>query len=295
VKAWQRYPFGEGNESNGGDEYATYPIDRSTGHYYAWNRFYSATWGRFSSPDPYVMSGGLTNPQGWNRYSYVANDPVNYYDPEGLFARCPIGTHSAGYVCVIDDTIGVEYEPTKASDSFTDPIRNGVAFNPKIVRLDKDKLVAGVEELLSREDCANFVATALQRGFLDVNQVPSADQLGEYERSVYNSLGKDLLLVALNTAIFQEGGAAPTQRVGTETFTTVATVKYSSEKPSIVIFYDPFFDKNTTEQYQTTLHEGVHLIWNISDDNIARALGIAGKTGVVASAAWHKRLTDKCK
>jgi hypothetical protein len=24
------------------------------------------------------MSGGLTNPQGWNRYSYVANDPVNF-------------------------------------------------------------------------------------------------------------------------------------------------------------------------------------------------------------------------
>ena len=90
VKAWQRYPFGEGNESNTYDEYATYPVDRSTGHYYAWNRFYSATWGRFSSPDPYVMSGGLTHPQGWNRYSYVANDPVNYYDPHGLWQVSPI-------------------------------------------------------------------------------------------------------------------------------------------------------------------------------------------------------------
>ncbi|MFZ5899237.1 MAG: peptidoglycan DD-metalloendopeptidase family protein, partial [Bacillota bacterium] len=89
VKAWQRYPFGEGNESSTNDEYATYPIDRSTGHYYAWNRFYSATWGRFSSPNPYVMSSGLTNPQGWNRYSYVGNDPVNYNDPEGLFALRP--------------------------------------------------------------------------------------------------------------------------------------------------------------------------------------------------------------
>jgi hypothetical protein len=32
------------------------------------------------------MSGGLTHPQGWNRYSYVANDPVNYYDPLGLYS-----------------------------------------------------------------------------------------------------------------------------------------------------------------------------------------------------------------
>jgi hypothetical protein len=30
------------------------------------------------------MSGGLTNPQGWNRYSYVANDPVNFTDSTGL-------------------------------------------------------------------------------------------------------------------------------------------------------------------------------------------------------------------
>jgi len=81
----RRYPFGDGNESYANGEYATYRKDTASAHYYAWHRYYSATWGRFSSPDPYVMSGGLTNPQGWNRYSYVANDPVNFYDPTGLF------------------------------------------------------------------------------------------------------------------------------------------------------------------------------------------------------------------
>jgi RHS repeat-associated protein len=85
----RRYPFGDGNESFANDEYATYRKDTPSAHYYAWNRYYSATWGRFSSPDPYVMSGGLTNPQGWNRYSYVANDPVNFHDPAGLQAQAP--------------------------------------------------------------------------------------------------------------------------------------------------------------------------------------------------------------
>jgi RHS repeat-associated protein len=85
----RRYPFGDGNESYAYDEYATYRRDHASAHYYAWNRYYSATWGRFSSPDPYVMSGGLTNPQGWNRYSYVANDPVNFHDPDGLWAQPP--------------------------------------------------------------------------------------------------------------------------------------------------------------------------------------------------------------
>ena len=88
VRAARRYPFGEGNNADN-DEFATYRKDTTAQHYYAWHRFYSATWGRFSSPDPYVLSGGLTNPQGWNRYSYVANDPVNYFDPEGLFALRP--------------------------------------------------------------------------------------------------------------------------------------------------------------------------------------------------------------
>ena len=35
------------------------------------------------------MSGGLGNPQGWNRYSYVENDPVNYGDPMGLQRQGP--------------------------------------------------------------------------------------------------------------------------------------------------------------------------------------------------------------
>jgi RHS repeat-associated protein len=79
----RRYPFGEGNNADN-DEFATYRKDTTAQHYYAWHRFYSTTWGRFSSPDPYVLSGGLTNPQGWNRYSYVENDPVNFTDASGL-------------------------------------------------------------------------------------------------------------------------------------------------------------------------------------------------------------------
>jgi uncharacterized protein RhaS with RHS repeats len=44
------------------------------------------------------MSGGLTHPQGWNRYNYVANDPVNYYDPEGLYACDSFGGRSVGFI-----------------------------------------------------------------------------------------------------------------------------------------------------------------------------------------------------
>jgi hypothetical protein len=36
--------------------------------------------------DPYLAPEALKNPQAWNRYAYVAGDPVNYYDPAGLDA-----------------------------------------------------------------------------------------------------------------------------------------------------------------------------------------------------------------
>ena len=60
-----------------------------TGLDYAWNRYYSSTWGRFTSADPYQASGEPTEPQTWNRYSYVAGDPVNSTDPTGLQAQGP--------------------------------------------------------------------------------------------------------------------------------------------------------------------------------------------------------------
>jgi RHS repeat-associated protein len=45
-------------------------------------RVMDATIGRFLSPDPYVTEPG--NTQGFNRYSYVANNPMSYTDPTGF-------------------------------------------------------------------------------------------------------------------------------------------------------------------------------------------------------------------
>lgn len=58
---------------------------------YADERYYTSTWGRFLTPDPYVATDGLKNPQSWNRYGYVGDDPVNYNDPSGLLMRAPEG------------------------------------------------------------------------------------------------------------------------------------------------------------------------------------------------------------
>ncbi len=54
-------------------------FDSETGLHYNWHRFYDPDTGRYISPDPIGLEGGL------NLYAYVNNDPVNWVDPEGLF------------------------------------------------------------------------------------------------------------------------------------------------------------------------------------------------------------------
>src|SRR5882724_6291669 len=61
-------------------------------------RRYNRQHSRFDQPDPYDGSYDLTNPQSFNRYSYVQNDPVNFTDPSGLFQclTCPEEGGGAG-------------------------------------------------------------------------------------------------------------------------------------------------------------------------------------------------------
>ena len=40
--------------------------------------------GRWMSPDPYSGSYDLANPQSFNRYTYVTNNPLSFTDPSGL-------------------------------------------------------------------------------------------------------------------------------------------------------------------------------------------------------------------
>jgi len=60
--------------------------DAETGLDYFMARYFSSAQGRFASPDPLLASARLTDPQTWNRYAYVRNDPVNLIDPDGRFS-----------------------------------------------------------------------------------------------------------------------------------------------------------------------------------------------------------------
>jgi len=52
--------------------------DQETGLHYNYFRYYNPTSGRYITPDPIGLAGGI------NLFTYVANNPVNNIDPRGL-------------------------------------------------------------------------------------------------------------------------------------------------------------------------------------------------------------------
>jgi RHS repeat-associated protein len=58
--------------------------DEATGLEHTLWRKYDSWQGRWTSPDPYRGSMSAGNPQSFNRYVYVNNDPLNLVDPLGL-------------------------------------------------------------------------------------------------------------------------------------------------------------------------------------------------------------------
>src|SRR6185312_7468836 len=58
-------------------------------------RLYDPALGRFLSPDPHIQH--LDDPQSYNRYSYVTNNPLRYTDPTGYWSWSDVGKFFANY------------------------------------------------------------------------------------------------------------------------------------------------------------------------------------------------------
>ncbi len=65
-------------------KFTGYLKDSETGLDFAEARMYENRHGRFTAVDPLLASGKSSNPQTFNRFVYVGNNPVNITDPLGL-------------------------------------------------------------------------------------------------------------------------------------------------------------------------------------------------------------------
>jgi RHS repeat-associated protein len=86
-------PYGELNSTDSGittHEFTGDEQDAETALAHTWFRQYSSSMGRWMTSDPAGLAAvDPTNPQSWNRYAYVLNNPPNLIDPWGL---CSPGT-----------------------------------------------------------------------------------------------------------------------------------------------------------------------------------------------------------
>jgi RHS repeat-associated protein len=79
----QGYAVGDGVRQ----QFTSKERDVETGLDYFGARYHASRQGRFTSADPLFASGRPANPQTWNRYSYVLNNPVRLTDPTGYDAK----------------------------------------------------------------------------------------------------------------------------------------------------------------------------------------------------------------
>jgi len=68
--------------------------DSETGLDFFTARYYGSALGRFTSPAPANAGADPTDPQSWNAYAYVRNNPLALVDPMGL---CHIGADNVAY------------------------------------------------------------------------------------------------------------------------------------------------------------------------------------------------------
>jgi RHS repeat-associated protein len=72
-------------------------IDGAT--YHTLSRWYPPTQGRWLSPDPDNAGADPSDPQTWNAYAYVRNNPTTLTDPEGTDLQVCLNNENAGRTC----------------------------------------------------------------------------------------------------------------------------------------------------------------------------------------------------
>jgi len=94
------------NTDNVRQHFTGYENDVETGLNYAQARYQSPVQGTFTSVDKLMASANSTNPQSFNRYSYVLNNPTNLTDPLGLE---PYRGADVGWSQIEDELDGEDY------------------------------------------------------------------------------------------------------------------------------------------------------------------------------------------
>ena len=85
--------------------------DTESGYHYNWHRYYDPSTGRYLTPDPIGLAGGL------NGYGYAGQDPMGAVDPWGLKVEMNFN-QTTGKLSVVDVD---KFDSSKPTSIITDP------------------------------------------------------------------------------------------------------------------------------------------------------------------------------
>src|SRR6185437_8795323 len=261
------------------EKFGTYFRDDSslTGLDYANQRYYSdqagyglsVPVGRFSTPDPLGLRGArLGNPTTWNRYAYANDDPVNLFDPSGLFAL-PAGVYEDGDPPTTVDICMVA--PDYPGCVGWDPFGDGTGSTGS----DSD---ARAVDASTNGNARGLLKTRLQ-GFKSSN---CASVLGHEGVNVQNILdnyqNEDFYDVRSGSAyanltesaigISSSSTAPLSQTLGSSDAVVVGTLG-SSSTTAVLLGTQYFFSGNTDAiRMNSLLHEMLHALGGFTDSKI---------------------------
>ena len=134
-------------QDNTRQKFTSYERDKETDLDFAQARYYSSQLGRFTSVDPiFLKLTRVIDPQQFNRYSYVRNNPLKYVDVSGLDLKLKAGMKKADVDRIIK-IYAKQYQKASgrsAIDKFEKssiPITVGSGELPTTVRKDGTKTV----------------------------------------------------------------------------------------------------------------------------------------------------------
>lgn len=121
-------------------------------------RYYTATTGRFSSVDPYLdIDRTMRNPQKWNRYAYVRNNPLRFTDPTGMDED--IGPETATIVNHSQQTVWIAFDADRLGPGGTNldvriPLKPGESSSR--FTTDADAVIVGPGQKINGETGGAF-------------------------------------------------------------------------------------------------------------------------------------------
>jgi RHS repeat-associated protein len=275
TRCYDYMPFGEELGSNVGQRPScfgspTYPAsgldtasekftgkerDAETGLDYFGARYYSSAQGRFSSPDKPIIDQDVADPQSWNLYGYVRNNPLRYRDPTGRecvnLDNGTQGDDGGGKVCPgakigTSDVMHVVGNADNSTTAYDDlGHRMHIPYNPAIQSRPDELLIgmslfrgiggvaSGIFGGIRAGLAARILAGRVLTGFTEGQTAMIQRSLSALEAAGYNT-GKLRALIWADmpsgyAAMSLEDGAA----LGREAFSSQAMLNHTLEEELI--------------------------------------------------------------